>query len=500
MIVNERKSGILMPITALPSPYGVGTLGEAAYRFVDGLASAGVKVWQTLPLLPTGFGNSPYQAPAADALNYYLIDLPALEKSGLLSRADYETVDWGTDATRVDYGKLFEHRISVLRKAFSNFDQTREDWKEFLMEGKYADYALFMSLKTQFSYRPFKEWGEAFKRYDETLTKMYARENKAEVDFWQFTQFLFVKQWTALKNYANGKGVELMGDMPIYLSADSMEAWKKGSELFLTDGNGDFSPIAGVPPDAFSETGQLWGNPVYDYPKMQKNGYAWWNARIDSALQLFDIVRIDHFRGFDRFYAIPKDAPDATTGEWLDGPKAELFKGRETQGIVAEDLGIIDDGVRELMRQTGYPGMKVFLFGLDGNPENEHLPSEYKENTFAYTGTHDNEPTYAYFSALEEKELERVDEIVQEQCEKLGVEYTGKTPKQLSYLAVELVFASKAKVAVAPYHDILGLGQEARINAPSVLSENNWSFRFSQEHFSAENWKKIKTLVKKYDR
>lgn len=489
-----------MPITALPSPYGVGSLGESAYRFVDGLASAGVKVWQMLPLLPTGFGNSPYQAPAAEALNYYLIDLPALEKAGLLQRADYETVDFGSDENRVDYGKLFENRIAVLRKAFLRFDQTREDWKEFLIEGKYADFALFMSLKTKFSYRPFKEWSEAFCKYDENLTKMYIRENKAEVDFWQFTQFLFLKQWTALKAYANGKGVELMGDMPIYLSADSAEAWKRGKELFLTDGNGDFSPVAGVPPDAFSETGQLWGNPVYNYPKMKENGYAWWNGRIDSALTLFDIVRIDHFRGFDRFFAVPKDAPDATSGEWMDGPKAELFQGRENQGIVAEDLGMIDDGVRELMKQTGYPGMKVFLFGLDGNPENEHLPSEYKENTFAYTGTHDNEPVFAYISALDEKGKENLKDILKEECEKLGVAYLGDSAKQWTELFVELVLASKASVAVLPFHDILGLGEEARINAPSILSENNWSFRFTKEDFTREIWSKIKNLVEKYER
>lgn len=499
-MVNKRKSGILMPITALPSPYGVGSLGEAAYRFVDGLAEAGVKIWQMLPLLPTGFGNSPYQAPAAEALNYYLIDLPALEQTGLLSRADYQTVDFGNDESRVDYGKLFEHRITVLRKAFLNFDQTREDWKAFLIEGKYADFALFMSLKTKFSYRPFKEWSEAFQKYDENLTRMYARENKAEIDFWQFTQFLFLKQWQALKSYANGKGVELMGDMPIYLSADSMEAWKKGKELFLTDWKGDFSLVAGVPPDAFSETGQLWGNPVYDYPKMKENGYAWWKGRIDSALTLFDIVRIDHFRGFDRFYAIPADSPDATAGEWLDGPKAELFEGREDRGIVAEDLGIIDDGVRELMRKTGYPGMKVFLFGLDGNPGNEHLPSEYKEKSFAYTGTHDNEPVFAYLSSLDEEQRKKVEKILQAECEKLGVEYAGGSEKKLTELFVELVFASKASVAVVPYHDILGLGEEARINEPSVLSENNWSFRFTDEQFTKKIWQKIKSLVEKYER
>ena len=497
---KKRRAGILMPIASLPSPYGIGTLGEAAYRFVDGLHAAGVKVWQMLPLLPTGFGNSPYQAPAADALNYYFIDLPALESAGLLRRADYQNVDFGSDERRVDYGKMFENRVAVLRKAFARFDQTKEEWKQFLIEGRYADFALFMSLKTHFSYRPFKEWGEAFKKFDATLTAMYIRENKAEIDFWQFTQFVFLKQWRALKNYANAKGIELMGDMPIYLSADSVEAWKKGSEVFLTDGDGNFSLVAGVPPDAFSETGQLWGNPVYDYPKMQKDGYAWWKGRIDRALETFDIVRIDHFRGFDRFYAVGYGETDAKNGEWMDGPKAELFVGRENQKIVAEDLGVIDDGVRELMKKTGYPGMKVFLFGLDGNPENEHLPSEYKENIYAYTGTHDNEPVFAYFSALEGEEKEKIEKILQEQCEKTGVLYRGESAEEQTQTAVELVFASKAEVAIAPYHDILGLGSEARINFPSVLSENNWSFRFTEKDFSADGWEKLGALVKKYGR
>lgn len=489
-----------MPITALPSPYGIGTLGKEAYRFIDGLKKGGVKIWQVLPLLPTGFGNSPYQACAADALNYYLIDLPTLEEEGLLLRSEYATVDFGDDPKRVDYGKLFSARADVLRKAFARFDRSRTDWKEFLLEGRYADFALFMSLKVKFSHRPYWEWGEAFSRYDETLTGLYIRENREEIEFWQFTQFVFLKQWSNLKRYANERGVELMGDMPIYLSSDSVEAWKYGKELFLTDEHGECSLVAGVPPDAFSEDGQLWGTPVYNWEKMKENGYAWWKGRIGYALTLFDILRIDHFRGFDRFYAIPKGEADARGGEWLDGPKAELFQGLENSSVVAEDLGVIDDGVRELMRKTGYAGMKVMSFGFDGNPENEHLPSEYAENTFAYTGTHDNAPFFAMLSEMTDEEKTAFSKILDEQCEKLGVGKAKKGEKAQTEKAVELLYASRAAAAIVPYHDVLSLGAEARINFPSALSEDNWSYRYLPKDFSAATWARLRSLAERYGR
>lgn len=497
---KERKAGVLLPITALPSPYGIGTLGKEACRFIDGLKKGGVKIWQVLPLLPTGFGNSPYQACAAYALNYYLIDLPTLEEEGLLLRSDYENVDFGNDPRRVDYGKLFSSRTEVLKKAFARFDRSQSAWKEFLIEGKYADFALFMSLKAKFSHRPHREWGEAFSRFDETLTGLFVRENKEEIEFWQFTQFVFLKQWASLKRYANERGVELMGDMPIYLSLDSVEAWKRGDELFLTDGRGECSLVSGVPPDAFSEDGQLWGTPVYNWAKMKENGYAWWKGRIEDALTTFDILRIDHFRGFDRFYAIPAGEKDARGGEWLDGPKEELFCGLENVSIVAEDLGIIDDGVRELMRKTGYPGMKVMSFGFDGNPENEHLPSEYKENTFAYTGTHDNAPFFAMISEMTDEERESFSKILDEQCEKLGVQKSAAGAKAQTEKAVELLYASEAMAAIVPYHDLLSLGEEARINFPSVLSEENWSYRFLPEDFSDETWARLKSLAERYGR
>ena len=301
---RQRRAGILLPVSSLPGPYGIGTLGRGAYRFLDRLADSGMKIWQVLPLLPTNYGDSPYQSCAAEALNYYFIDLDFLQKDGLLEKEEYAFLDWETDARRVDYEKLFRLRVNVLRCAFLRFDTSSAEWKKFLEEGKYSDFALFMSLKSCFGYLPWSQWPAEYRDFDENRIRAYEKENRRDIEFWQFTQYIFLGQWRALKAYANSKGIEIMGDMPIYVSSDSVEMWKYRKELFLLDDGGNPAAVAGVPPDAFSEDGQLWGNPVYDWDKMKQNGYSWWLNRINSALELFDILRIDHFRGFDRFYAV----------------------------------------------------------------------------------------------------------------------------------------------------------------------------------------------------
>lgn len=490
-----KQAGILLPITALPSDYGVGTLGKAAFSFVDFLKRAGMTIWQVLPLLPTGYGDSPYQACAADALNYYLVDLDLLCEEGLLEKADYADFVWGDDPSHVDYERLFSGRVRVLRRAFARFDRKNKAWQAFLDEGKYADFAVFMSLKNRFGYLAWRDWQREYRDYDEKLIGEYAKENAEEIEFWQFTQYLFLRQWRALKAYANARGIELMGDMPIYLAEDSVEAWKERRKLFLTDEDGEFSVVAGVPPDAFSDEGQLWGNPVYDWEKMKKDDYAWWKARIDDAFSLFDIVRIDHFRGFDRFYAIPAGATTAKAGEWLDGPKAELFVGRENLKIVAEDLGIIDDGVRTLLRKTGYPGMKVLEFAFDGNPENEYKPSRFQNgNCAAYTGTHDNLPLRGHIESLSSEARRAFEDALEAECGLLGVRYIGRTARTLTQTAVRLLLASKADRVILPMHDVLALGENARINFPSTLSKENWSYRFSREDFSG----RVAAWLKKY--
>ena len=485
-----------MPISSLPAPHGIGTLGKSAYAFVDQLKRAGAEFWQVLPLLPTGFGDSPYQSCSGDALNFYFIDFDLLAQEGLLEKAEYEQLVWCDDEKRVDYGRQFWQKHQILRKAFARLNKTLPEWQSFLAEGKYADFALFMALKVAFDYKPWTAWGE-YKEYSEQKAQAFIRQNRDEYEFWQFTQFIFLKQWRALKAYANENGVQIVGDMPIYLSSDSVEMWKHKSELFMLGEDGELAVVAGVPPDAFSKDGQLWGNPVYDYEKMKKDGYAWWKARIDYALDLFDYVRIDHFRGFDRFFAVPSGEQTAKNGEWLDGPKAELFKGREHLGIIAEDLGLIDEGVVKLMRDTGFPGMKVLSFGFNGDEWSEHKPSNYPENCVAYTGTHDNAPLCGMIADLGGTERAVLESDLKRECEKLGVYYHALTDKDICQTCIKTLLASKAWLVVVPYHDLLCQGNEARLNEPSTMGKN-WTYRFTEEELDSRKWDWLKTQRKKF--
>ena len=497
---KQRKAGVLMPITSLPSDCGIGTLGSGAYAFVDWLYSAGMRIWQVLPLLPTSFGDSPYQSYASDALNYYLIDFAMLVEEGLLDADEYQTLVWADDVHRVDYGRQYQQKADVLRKAFARFDRGDASWQRFVAEGFYTDFALFKTLKKHFKDCAWTEWPELYRSADAKTLAAFAKENAEEIAFWQFTQYVFLKQWNALKAYAHEKGILIFGDMPIYVAYDSLETWKHRHDLFLLDSEGNLALKAGVPPDAFCDEGQLWGNPVYDWEKMKADGYAWWHARIEYALQLFDVVRIDHFRGFDRFYAIPADAETAKEGEWMDGPSFDLFRGFEKKNIVAEDLGVIDDGVRELMRKTGYPGMKVLMFAFDGNEENEYLPSTYASNCVAYTGTHDNEPLRAYIEALPKEERKAFEKTLEKECLVADVPYITETMEDECQSIIELLIASIADTVIVPMHDVLCLGEEARINAPSTLSGGNWTIRYVEKDFRRRKAAWLKTLAERYQR
>ncbi len=498
--VKKRKAGILMPISALPSQEGIGTLGDGAFAFVDWLQSAGMKIWQVLPLLPTGYGDSPYQSFASDALNYYFIDLKRLEKDGLLTEEEIRKVVWSDDARRIDYGKLFTEKISLLRKAFSRFDCAGAEFQSFLKAGVYDDFALFMSLKVRFAYANWEEWDEPLKNADASALSAHKKEYAEEIAFWQFTQFIFLKQWRDLRAYAQEKGVEMMGDMPIYVSYDSVETWKYREKLFMTDDEGNVSLRAGVPPDAFSDDGQFWGNPVYDWKKMKKDGYRWWKNRIRYAFSLFDIVRIDHFRAFDRFFAIPADAETAKEGEWLDGPKSALFADMKDYKIVAEDLGIIDAGVRKLMKDTGYAGMKVFSFAFDDDPENEYLPIYYDENCVAYTGTHDNDTLRSFLEKLDKKSRKAFTKETEKQCLALDVPYIRETIEEECESVVRLLFASKADRVIVPMQDVLCIGEEGRLNAPSTVSNLNWTFRFLEKDLKRRKAAWLKEMAEEYDR
>ena len=499
---NVRRAGILMPVSSLPSTCGIGTLGAGAYAFVDWLQSAGMQVWQVLPLLPTGYGDSPYQSCASNALNYYFIDFPLLEKEGLLSREDYAGIVWGDDERRVDYGKLFEYKVQVLEKAFSRFDRQSASWQAFLEKAEYLDFATFMTLKRKFHYAPWTEWVEPYKSCEGNLPQEFYQEYEEELLFWQFTQYIFRNQWNSLRQYANAKGISIMGDMPIYLAEDSVETWKYRRKLFLLDEQGNLALRAGVPPDAFSEDGQLWGNPVYDWEKLKKDNYAWWKQRIRYAFDTqFDIIRIDHFRAFDRFFAIPNGAETAKEGEWMDGPKAALFKGFEDAEIIAEDLGIIDDGVRTLLRETGYPGMKVFEFAFDGNPENEYLPSNVQtENCVAYTGTHDNDTLRSFLENMDESTRKDFENVLEDECLKADVPYITETVEAECRSIIELLFSCKANTVIIPMHDVLCFGAEARLNAPSTVSSQNWTFRFTLQDFGRRKAAWLKELTDVYKR
>ncbi len=496
---KDRKYGILMPISSLPSDEGIGTMGSGAYEFIDFMYSAGASVWQVLPLNPTNYGDSPYQSCSSDALNYYFIDLNKLAEEGLLKPEEIKKDELVGSDRRVDYGKQFYNKISVLKTAYARF-KGGKDFDEFVKKGEYADFAVFMALKTKFGHVAWTEWDSAFRVYSKKTVDEFIKNNKKEVLFWHFTQYKFLQQWEALKNYAHLKGVTIMGDIPLYIAYDSVEVWKYGNKLFKMDENRNPLGVAGCPPDGFTEDGQLWGNPVYDWPKMREDGYKWWNERIEKCFKLFDSLRIDHFRGFDRYYEVPVGETTARNGKWFDGPKEELFSDKLDYNIIAEDLGLIDDGVRRLMSNVGYPGMKVLEFAFDGMGYNEHKPSNYTENYVCYTGTHDNMPIKQYIKDLDAAALEVYKRDLADQCARLGFEADLSSYEAMCLSVVLLAFKSVAKLAVIPYWDIKAMGGESRINLPSTVSNMNWSWRFIKEDFDGETLEFLKRAALESER
>lgn len=491
-----RTSGVLLHITSLPSPYGVGTLGKEAYHFVDWLVSSGIHLWQVLPLVPTNYGDSPYQSVSSTALNYYLIDLDALKKQGLLKEEEYKGV-LINDELHTNYSMLFDKKIPLLKLAFSRFDSKDASFLKFVKKGEYHDFAMFMVLKSMHQYKPWFLWEKSYQKYSLELEKEIVAN--PEYLFWQWTQYEFFKEWTALHAYANLNKVKIMGDMPLYVAYDSVEVWKY-PELFLLTEDKKLKLVAGCPPDAFSEDGQLWGNPIYDWEYMRGTHYAWWNNRIKRSFKLYDYLRIDHFRGFDRYYAIPAKDDTAKNGSWLDGPKFELFENKTKMPIIAEDLGMIDEGVRELLKKTGYPGMKVLAFAFDGNSHNDYLPSNYEKNCVVYTGTHDNMPLCQQLMDLDNTGLEILLKELKEECKYLNVPFNAKNFKAITTTLVELAFASNAKIAIVPMQDLLAQEGASRMNFPSSVSNQNWSYRIRKQDLSKALAKRILSYNQKYHR
>lgn len=494
---NMRKSGILLPISSLPAEYGIGTFSKHAYDFVDFLVEAGQTMWQILPLGPTGYGDSPYQSFSTFAGNPYFIDLQEFVDAGYISKKDCEKLNFGTNPEYVDYGQMYGSRYLVLEKAYDNALEDglndKPEYQQFLQENKYwlKDYALYMAVKDAFGNVCWTEWEEDIRLRRPEAVKEYTKEYSYEIGFYYFQQYYFSKQWKQLKTYANEKGIEIVGDIPIYVAFDSADTWAN-PKLFQLDEENLPIGVAGCPPDAFSEDGQLWGNPLYDWEYHKETKYAWWMKRIEHCYELYDVLRIDHFRGFDEYWFVPYGDETAVDGEWRPGPGIEFFKTMKKKfgdvKVIAEDLGFLTDTVLQLLEDTGFPGMKVMQFAFGGDEENAYLPHNHVKNSVVYTGTHDNETTLGWYENLEEEVKEHVDAY-------LGME----DGQEINWVFVRTALSSVADTTIIPMQDYLGLGNEARINMPSSLGKN-WEWRMKKDACSKELAKKIYQMTKMYGR
>ena len=496
-----RESGILMPVSSLPGPYGIGCFGAEALKFVDFLAAAGQHIWQLLPLSPTGYGDSPYQSCSAFAGNPYFIDLDALKADGLLTAAQLKAEPWGTDPLSVDYGTLYTSRYKVLRAAYAAWREKYagrfgcahyypDDYYAFTLtnESWLNDYALYMALKTANGMKSWAEWPREYRLRDAGALAEFAAGQEEEIGFWKFLQYEFAVQWKKVKDYANEKGIKILGDIPIYVSADSVDAWV-GGELFELDAQGGFARVAGCPPDYFSADGQLWGNPLYNWPYHKQTGYAWWVRRVRHALGIYDLLRIDHFRGFDTYWAIPAGSSTARTGKWENGPGMDLFRALEAAlgklPIIAEDLGDLVPSVRKLLADSTFPGMKVLQFAFGGG-DNEYLPHNHVKNSVVYPGTHDNTTLTDWWeNAATGKEKANVAAYLHlTPCKPTVKEVAAVKPDAARIALLRAALGSVADRAIIPMPDWLGLGAEAHLNTPGKLG-GNWTWR-AAEGFDAE--------------
>lgn len=489
MSVNKKfgfshKSELLMAVSALPSEYGIGSFGKACFDWLDFLDKTGTKCWQILPLNPTAYGDSPYQSPASFAGNPYFVDLEELYKEGLLTSDELDGEKCKSE--RIDYRRLFLTRIAVLKKAFSRFVKTVE-YVRFCHKNKQwlDDYALFFSIKESYDYAPWSSWADEYRIYKNAIERK--SDFECQTEFWRFVQFKFFTQWKKVRDYARSKGIKIIGDMPIYVAYDSVDVWSNTDE-YLLDENLNPTFVAGCPPDGFSPDGQLWGNPIYDYAKMEKNDFKWWCSRIKICASLFDIVRIDHFRGFAGYYSVPYGEKTARNGHWEKGPGGKLFdainQSVPNAKIIAEDLGFLTDDVRELIAYCGYPGMKILQFAFF-DEDSEYLPRLYANKDYVvYTGSHDSDCTRTWTENLVGDTLKRF----KRECSHIK----GLNP---TYKMIKLAFESIAELAVIPLQDWLLLGnEEGRMNTLSV-AQGNWVWRAQPDYAS----KKLISTIKRFN-
>lgn len=482
-----RETGILLHISSLPSKYGIGTLGEEAYKFVDFLKTTNQQYWQVLPIGPTSYGDSPYQTFSAFAGNPYFIDLEILKNEGLLTEDDLKGIIITTDDF-VDYEWLYKTRFIILKKAYKSFVQDKA-FNKFIKENDFwiKDYALFMTIKYMMPEGNWKSWDERYHKRNSAEVLAVEKNNQSELLFWYFIQYMFFKQWNNLKEYANKNGIKLIGDMPIYVAYDSSDVWSD-PKFWLLDEDLNPKAVAGVPPDSFSETGQLWGNPLYNFDLMKQDGYSWWIKRIKEAFKLFDVVRIDHFRGFESFYSIPYTDTTAINGKWIKGPGIELFhKIKDELGdldIIAEDLGFLTEEVHQLLADSGFPGMKILQFAFDFDMKNNYLPHNYLKNCIAYTGTHDNMTLKQWVDSLNEKEYQYV-------CDYIKLSNNQNIIEKL----IKVMIESCANRVIIPLADYLELGKEGRFNTPSTLG-GNWTWRINSSQINEGLVEKINKFKK----
>lgn len=491
-----RASGILLPIASLPSKYGIGAFSKSAYEFVDALRAAGQRYWQILPLGPTGYGDSPYQSFSTFAGNPYFIDLDALVKEGWLQEWECRECDFGDNPGYVNYEKIYKSRFQILKMAFERSRiEEREDYRRFLQENRewLEDYCLYMAVKNHFQGVSWNKWDEDIRSRRPEAMERYAGELGEEIKFYSFLQYEFDRQWRKLKGYANDKGIQIIGDIPIYVAFDSADTWAS-PELFQFNENREPTAVAGCPPDGFSATGQLWGNPLYDWEYHRNTGFAWWIKRIAHSFKWYDVVRVDHFRGFDEYYAIPYGHTTAQYGTWRQGPGIELFEALKAElgelNIIAEDLGFLTPSVLELVRRTGYPGMKVLEFAFDSREESDYLPHNYHHNCVVYTGTHDNQTLQGWYRELSPHDRQFARDYL---------DLEGKREEEIHWSFIRAALSSVADTAIIPMQDYLGLGAEARVNTPSTLG-NNWQWRLLEGEITGNLTEKIWKMTKWYGR
>jgi len=488
-----RESGILMHITSLPGPYGIGTMGKNAYRFVDFLESAGQSYWQILPLTPTGYGDSPYQSFSSCAGNHYLIDLDALVEEGLLKMEEIASVTWSQQVDRVDFGRMYEQRSKVLKIACSRFVPDAA-FEAFVKENEswLADYAIFMALKSQMGGKPWLDWPEALKCHDADTLDAKGAELKEEIFLQYFLQYQFDRQWKALRSFANEKGIRIIGDVPIYVPLDSADVWA-APELFQLDASRRPEVVAGCPPDAFTEDGQLWGNPIYDWARMEASDYSWWVRRLSAAAKMYDVIRFDHFRGFESYWAVPAGDKTARNGRWVKGPGLSFIRAIQKAlpdlDFIAEDLGYMTKEVRQLQLDSGYPGMKVLEFAFDSREDSDYVPHLYPEDSVCYTGTHDNVTLKQWF-----------DEATPEDVA-YAKAYLGLNEEE-GYVwgMIRGAMGSVSRICVVQMQDYLELGKRARMNFPGTLSMDNWTWRAISGFDSEALAQKILKITKLYGR